>query len=146
MTEVKKASEITWASKVMARLNLSEEGKVGLFGDKLKRVIEKRIIDKEEEVAKLERQLKNTMIEMNEQLNEVKDEYSDAFITIDLTRITDTDSRKAYAEPFVNALMKKKNAVINFVQKIEDTKNSYDKQIKEFKDSVAAYEEFLSNI
>ena len=146
MTEGKKVSEITWASKVMARLNLSEEGKVGLFGDKLKRVIEKRIIDKEEEVAKLERQLKNTMIEMNEQLNEVKDEYSDAFITIDLTRITDTDSRKAYAEPFVNALMQKKNAVINFVQKIEDTKNSYDKQIKELKDSVAAYEEFLSNI
>lgn len=146
MTEMKKASEITWASKVMARLNLSEEGKVGLFGDKLKRVIEKRIIDKEEEVAKLERQLKNTMIEMNEQLNEIKDEYSDAFITIDLTRITDTDSRKAYADPFVNNLMHKKNAVINFIQKIEDTKNSYDKQIKDLKDSIAAYEEFLSNI
>ena len=146
MTEVKKASEITWASKVMARLNLSEEGKVGLFGDKLKRVIEKRIIDKEEEVAKLERQLKNTMIEMNEQLNEVKDEYSDAFITIDLTRITDTDSRKAYADPFVNNLMQKKNAVINFIQKIEDTKNSYDKQIEELKDSIAAYKEFLTNI
>ena len=146
MTEVKKTSEITWASKVMARLNLSEEGKVGLFGDKLKRVIEKRIIDKEEEVAKLERQLKNTMIEMNEQLNEVKDEYSDAFITIDLTRITDTDSRKAYADPFVNNLMQKKNAVINFIQKIEDTKNSYDKQIEELKDSIAAYKEFLTNI
>ena len=42
--------------------------------------------------------------------------------------------------------MQKKNAVIIFVQKIEDTKNSYDKQIKELKDSIAAYEEFLTNI
>lgn len=53
MTEVKKASEITWKEKVMARLNLSEEGKVGLFGDKMKRVWAKSIRTKKDEISKI---------------------------------------------------------------------------------------------
>ena len=146
MTEVKKASEITWASKVMARLNLSEEGKVGLFGDKLKRVWEKAIRTKKDEISKLESQLANELIEMDEKLVEITDEYNDAFLGIDVKLIVDNDSRAKYADVFTRNLMSKKNAVISYTQLIEDTKKSYQVKIDELKASIAAYEEFLSNI
>ena len=146
MTEVKKASEITWASKVMARLNLSEEGKVGLFGDKLKRVWQKAIRTKKDEISKLESQLANELIEMDEKLVEITDEYNDAFIGIDVRLIVDNDSRAKYADVFTRNLMNKKNAVISYTQLIEDTKKSYQVKIDELKASIAAYEEFLSNI
>ena len=146
MSEAKKASEITWASKVMARLNLSEEGKVGLFGDKLKRVWEKAIRTKKDEISKLESQLANELIEMDEKLVEITDEYNDAFLGIDVELIIDNDSRAKYADVFTRNLMSRKNAVISYTQLIEDTKKSYQVKIDELKASIAAYEEFLSNI
>ena len=146
MTEVKKASEITWKEKVMARLNLSEEGKVGLFGDKMKRVWAKSIRTKKDEISKIESQLANELIEMDEKLVEITDEYTDAFLGIDVKLIVDNDSRARYAEVFTRNLMSKKNAVISYTQLIEDTKKSYQVKIDELKASIAAYEEFLSNI
>ena len=34
-TKVEKVSAITWAQKVLAKLNLSDAGKIGLFGDNI---------------------------------------------------------------------------------------------------------------
>lgn len=95
---------------------------------------------------RFESQLANELIEMDEKLVEITDEYTDAFLGIDVKLIVDNDSRARYAEVFTKNLMAKKNAVISYTQLIEDTKTSYESKIKELKDSIAAYEEFLTNI
>ena len=127
-------------------MNLSEEGKVGLFGDKLKRVWEKSIRGRKDEISKLKSQLENNLIEMNEKLVEITDEYNDAFLSINVANIVDNDARARYADTFTRSLINKKNRVKEYTQEIEDTKESYTEQISDLEESIKAYEEFLANI
>jgi hypothetical protein len=51
--KVEKVSAITWAEKVLAKLNLSDKGKIGLFGDKLNSEWSKQIRNKKREIEVL---------------------------------------------------------------------------------------------
>lgn len=145
-TKVEKVSTITWAEKVLAKLNLSDKGKIGLFGDKLNAEWSKQIRNKKREIEILNTQMEDELIEANEKLVDIKEDYYDAFLAVNPTKIETSDARMAYVDVFTSNLLYKKNAILAQEQEIEDIKTSYQKAIKELQEQIDLLEEFKRNI
>lgn len=145
-TKVEKVSTITWAEKVLAKLNLSDKGKIGLFGDKLNSEWSKQIRNKKREIEVLNTQMEDELIEANEKLVDMKEDYLDAFLNVNTSKIETSDARTAYVESFTQNLVYKKNAILAQEQEIKDIKSSYEEDIKELQEQIDLLEEFKKNI
>lgn len=145
-TKVEKVSAITWAEKVLAKLNLSDKGKIGLFGDKLNAEWSKQIRNKKREIEALNTQMEDELIEANEKLVDIKEDYYDAFLAVNPAKIETSDARTAYVESFTQNLVYKKNAILAQEQEIKDIKSSYEEDIKELQEQIDLLEEFKKNI
>jgi hypothetical protein len=144
--KVEKVSTITWAEKVLAKLNLSDKGKIGLFGDKLNSEWSKQIRNKKREIEVLNTQMEDELIEANEKLVDMKEDYLDAFLNVNTSKIETSDARTAYVEAFTQNLVTKKNRVLAQEQEIQDIKTSYEEEINTLKEQIDLLEEFKKNI
>jgi hypothetical protein len=144
--KVEKVSTITWAEKVLAKLNLSDKGKIGLFGDKLNSEWSKQIRNKKREIEVLNTQMEDELIEANEKLVDMKEDYFDAFLNVNTSKIETSDARTAYVEAFTQNLVTKKNRVLAQEQEIQDIKTSYEEEINTLKEQIDLLEEFKKNI
>ena len=145
-TKVEKVSAITWAEKVLAKLNLSDKGKIGLFGDKLNAEWSKQIRNKKREIEVLNTQMEDELIGANEKLVDMKEDYLDAFLNVNTSKIETSDARTAYVETFTQNLVTKKNRVLAQEQEIQDIKTSYEEAINILKEQIELLEEFKKNI
>ena len=145
-TKVEKVSAITWAQKVLAKLNLSDAGKIGLFGDKLNAEWSKQIRNKKREIEILNTQMEDELIEANERLQDIKEDYLDAFLEVNPAKIETSDARMSYVDTFTSNLLYKKNAILVQEQEIKDIKTSYEEDIKELQEQIDLLEEFKKNI
>ena len=145
-TKVEKVSTITWAEKVLAKLNLSDKGKIGLFGDKLNAEWSKQIRNKKREIEVLNTQMEDELIGANEKLVDMKEDYLDAFLNVNTSKIETSDARTAYVETFTQNLVTKKNRVLAQEQEIQDIKTSYEEAINILKEQIELLEEFKKNI
>jgi len=145
-TEKGKVTEMSWVTKVLGRLNLNEEGKVGLFGDKLISEWNKQIRDKKRTIAQLEIEMEDEILEEKEKLTDLKEEYAEAFLTVDVNRIATSDKRTSYVESFTENLLAKKNRVLAQEQVVKDSEDSYKSQIEEVQEQIDLLEEFKSNL
>ena len=145
-TKVEKVSAITWADKVLAKLNLSDKGKIGLFGDKLNAEWSKQIRNKKREIEVLNTQMEDELIEANEKLVDMKEDYLDAFLNVNTSKIETSDARTAYVETFTQNLVTKKNRVLAQEQEIQDIKTSYEEDINILKEQIELLEEFKKYI
>ena len=145
-TKVEKVSAITWADKVLAKLNLSDKGKIGLFGDKLNAEWSKQIRNKKREIEVLNTQMEDELIEANEKLVDMKEDYLDAFLNVNTSKIETSDARTAYVETFTQNLVTKKNRVLAQEQEIQDIKTSYEEDINTLKEQIELLEEFKKYI
>ena len=145
-TKVEKVSAITWADKVLAKLNLSDKGKIGLFGDKLNAEWSKQIRNKKREIEVLNTQMEDELIEANEKLVDMKEDYLDAFLNVNTSKIETSDARTAYVDVFTQNLVTKKNRVLAQEQEIQDIKTSYEEDINTLKEQIELLEEFKKYI
>ena len=145
-TKVEKVSAITWAEKVLAKLNLSDKGKIGLFGDKLNSEWSKQIRNKKREIEVLNTQMEDELIEANEKLVDMKEDYLDAFLNVNTSKIETSDARTAYVDVFTQNLVTKKNRVLVQEQEIQDIKTSYEEDINTLKEQIELLEEFKKYI
>lgn len=145
-TKVEKVSAITWAEKVLAKLNLSDKGKIGLFGDKLNSEWSKQIRNKKREIEVLNTQMEDELIEANEKLVDMKEDYLDAFLNVNTSKIETSDARTAYVDVFTQNLVTKKNRVLAQEQEIQDIKTSYEEDINTLKEQIEWLEEFKKYI
>ena len=145
-TKVEKVSTITWAEKVLAKLNLSDKGKIGLFGDKLNSEWSKQIRNKKREIEVLNTQMEDDLIEANEKLVDMKEDYLDAFLNVNTSKIETSDARTAYVDVFTQNLVTKKNRVLAQEQEIQDIKTSYEEDINILKEQIELLEEFKKYI
>lgn len=98
--EVKMNTEISWSQKVLAKLNLNEEGKIGLFKDSLVKTWEKAITVRKKEIAQLKEKEAEKVESMNEVLDELTDEMNEVFITVNPEKIKTREARIEYIESF----------------------------------------------
>lgn len=156
----KKMTDASWAQKVMSYIDSNEEGMIGRFGGKLhtelKRTIRnmKRWIgDKKREIESIEIQLADKLVDGEAILDTLKENYSNAFLEVDIKRLETSDKMDAYVHAFINGLQTKKNLILAQEQEIKDIEEAYKVKLESLNDSVgsktediALLEEFLRNI
>lgn len=129
----------TWVDKVLANLNITDEHKVILMHKTLKKVLQKQISIRKDNITKLKAQTIEELETMQEVLDEIKEDSELAFITVDVNRIKDVPSRKSYAivlnSNFENALDKieaQEKAMDELKENTEATAKAYQKEIDRF--------------
>ena len=90
--------------------------------------------------------MEDELIEANEKLVDMKEDYLDAFLNVNTSKIETSDARTAYVESFTQNLVYKKNAILAQEQEIKDIKSSYEEDIKELQEQIDLLEEFKKNI
>jgi len=141
-----KVNSVTWVQKVLARLDLNDEGKVGLFGDTLKREWKKLIRDNKRQISQIETELEDKLIDLNEKLVDLKEDYVGSFEEVDVDEIDTATDRKEYVQTFTRRIQYKKNSVLELEGEIADTKDSYKARIEHHNSKIKELEELLSYV
>lgn len=144
--EVKMNTEISWSQKVLAKLNLNEEGKIGLFKDSLVKTWEKAITVRKREIAQLKEKEAEKLESMNEILDELKEEMNDTFITVDPEKIKTREARIDYIESFDAKCNEAVAKVKAQEESIEETKKYNAEKIKLKEQEIEVFENKLSFI
>lgn len=143
---VKMNTGISWSQKVLAKLNLNEEGKVGLFRDSLVKTWEKAITVRKREIAQIKEKEVELLESMNEVLDELKEEMNDTFITVDPEKIKTRDSRIDYIDSFDRKCNEAVAKVKAQEESIEETKKHNAERIKLKEQEIEVFENKLSFI
>ena len=141
-----KVNDVTWVQKVLARLDLNDEGKVGLFGDTLKREWKKAIRDNQRQISQIETELEDKLIDLNEKLVDLKEDYINSFEEVNVDKIDTSTNRKDYVKEFTKDIVSRKNTMLTLEGEISDTKDSYKARIEKHNEKIKELEEFLSHV
>lgn len=144
--KVKMNTGISWSQKVLAKLNLNEEGKVGLFRDSLVKTWEKAIAVRKREITQIKEKEAETLESMNEVLDELKEEMNDTFITVDPEKIKTRDQRVDYIALFDRKCNEAVAKVKAQEESIEETKKHNAERIKLKEQEIEVFENKLSFI
>ena len=90
--------------------------------------------------------MEDELIEANEKLVDMKEDYLDAFLNVNTSKIETSDARTAYVDVFTQNLVTKKNRVLAQEQEIQDIKTSYEEDINTLKEQIELLEEFKKYI
>lgn len=126
----------TWTKKVLAVLNLNDEGKVDLMLNKMLKYYKEELRKAKANIETVERRLAEWLENAEEELLELKEAEETAFVTIDPDRIATNDSRNSYVrdldEQFnqaIKARERKEKEIINRKKDDETTIENYKKTI-----------------
>ena len=127
----------TWTKRVLAVLNLNDEGKVDLMLNKMLKYYKEELRKAKANIETVERRLAEWLENAEEELLELKEAEETAFVTIDPDRIATNDSRNSYVrdldEQFnqaIKARERKEKEIINRKKDDEATIENYKKAIE----------------
>lgn len=133
--------KVSFLEKCLAKLNLSEDGKVGLAVDAIIKSYNKEIKAYERKISDLTAQEADRLLDMQEVLAELIAEKNEVVATIDVTNIQSNEARKSYVSIYTrkvrNAISKVKNqeeAIAEYKESVADTIKEYQEQIDMFKE------------
>ena len=126
-----------WTKRVLAVLNLNDEGKVDLMLNKMLKYYKEELRKAKANIETVERRLADWLENAEEELLELKEAEETAFVTIDPDRIATNDSRNSYVrdldEQFnqaIKARERKEKEIINRKKDDETTIENYKKAIE----------------
>jgi ABC-type phosphate transport system auxiliary subunit len=117
--------KLSFVQKCVAKLNLTEDSKIELAADQIIKTYEKEIKVRERKIADIKVKEEEDLIDLNEQLEELRIEKAEVATTIDVDSINTNEARRNY----VGVYTQKLQAAIDRV-KAKET------QIKEYKENV----------
>ena len=116
-----------WVKKVLAKLNLNDEGKVLLFQSSMINYFKAEIEKLELAIKKNDLQLKTVLLQDNMELEELKVLEDEIFINIDQDKIQNAKAIKSYVEEiskaFNSAIEKRKYKEEEIESKIKETED-----------------------
>lgn len=136
--------KVSFLEKCLAKLNLSEDGKVGLAIDAIIKSYQKEIKAYERKIADLTTQEADKLLDMQEVLAELIAEKNETVASIDVTSIQSNEARKSYVNVYTrkvrNAISKVKSqeeAIADYKEAVADTIKDHQEQIDMFKELLA---------
>lgn len=138
--------KVSFISKVLAKLNLNEEGKVGLAVDAITKSYEKEIKAYERKISDTNATATDKLVDMEEVLTELKAEKAEVIATIDVESIKSNEDRKAYVAVYT----RKARAAINAVKEQEEDIAAYKEDVaetvKDFQEQITIFQELLAEM
>lgn len=130
------ATKTTWAQRVLAVLNLSEEGKVGLFENYAIKTYEKGIKQRKDAIARLKSELKEYLEREEEVLGELKVEVDTTAVTVLLNQIGSVADRERYFSIFDANISEALQRVDTQEESISGYKDHVERKIKSLESEI----------
>lgn len=138
--------KITFVQKCLAKLNLNDEGKIGLAVDKIKSSYEKQIKAYERKISDTKQNETEKLLDMKEVLEELEVEKNEIFTTIDPEKIKTNDDRKSYIDYYTRKVTTALNKVKSQKEEIENYQKQVESQIKEYQEQIDLFKELLEEM
>ena len=119
--------KLSFVEKCVAKLNLTENSKIELSADQIIKTYEKEIKVRERKIADIKVKEEEDLIDLNEQLEELKIEKAEVATTIDINSINTNEARRNY----VGAYTQKLQAAIDRVKAKETQIEEYKKNVED---------------
>ena len=122
--------KLSFVEKCVAKLNLTENSKIELAADQIIKTYEKEIKVRERKIADIKVKEEEDLIDLNEQLEELKIEKAEVATTIDVNSITTNEARRNYVGVYTQKLQAAIDRVKAKETQIEEYKKNVEDKIK----------------
>lgn len=138
--------KVSFLQKCLAKLNLNEEGKIGLVVDKIKSSYDKQIKAYERKINDLKQTSSEKLVDLQEVRNELIAEKNEIFTTIEVDKIKTNEDRKNYVEIYSKKAVSALDAIKSQDKQIEKYKEQVENQIKEYQEQIDLFKELLNEM
>lgn len=138
--------KVSFVQKVLAKLNLNEEGKVGLAVDAIVKFYEKEVKAYERKISDTNSTAAEKLVDMEEVLSELKAEKAEIIATIDVESIKTNEDRKSYVAVYTRKARAAIQAVKAQEERIKEYKEDVEETISEYKEQIDLFKELLSEM
>ena len=122
--------KLSFVEKCVAKLNLTENSKIELAADQIIKTYEKEIKVRERKIADIKVKEEEDLIDLNEQLEELKIEKAEVATTIDVNSINTNEARRNYVGVYTQKLRAAIDRVKAKETQIEEYKKNVEDKIK----------------
>lgn len=122
--------KLSFVEKCVAKLNLTENSKIELAADQIIKTYEKEIKVRERKIADIKVKEEEDLIDLNEQLEELKIEKAEVATTIDVNSINTNEARRNYVGVYTQKLQAAIDRVKAKENQIEEYKKNVEDKIK----------------
>ena len=122
--------KLSFVEKCVAKLNLTENSKIELAADQIIKTYEKEIKVRDRKIADIKVKEEEDLIDLNEQLEELKIEKAEVATTIDVNSINTNEARRNYVGVYTQKLQAAIDRVKAKENQIEEYKKNVEDKIK----------------
>lgn len=138
--------KVSFVQKVLAKLNLNEEGKIGLAVDAITKFYEKEVKSYERKISDTNATAAEKLVDMEEVLSELKIEKTEIIATIDVESIKTNEDRKAYISVYTRKARAAINAVKAQEERIKEYKEDVEEAVAEYTEQIDLLKELLAEM
>lgn len=142
MAQIKK--ETNWRERVMAFMNLGEQGKVDNFGELAKKLYKKAIKERELKITRLTDSYNDEQERNSEILDELKEDVTHASITVDAKKLDSLADRESYFKVFDSTFSTAFMKVDQQEEIIKAKKDNFSKEVEKLKGEIKIFKLKLS--
>jgi uncharacterized protein (DUF305 family) len=135
--------ELSFVEKCVAKLKLDDKSLVELAADQIIKTYNKEIKVRERKIADLKAKQEEDLVDLNEQLGELKVEKKDIAVSINLDLIGSNEARRSYVSTYTKNLQSAIDKVMAKEKQIADYKSMVSKSIEAIEQEIAQFKALL---
>lgn len=135
--------ELSFVEKCVAKLKLDDKSLVELAADQIIKTYNKEIKVRERKIADLKAKQEEDLVDLNEQLSELKVEKKDIAVSIDLDLIGSNEARRSYVSTYTRNLQSAIDKVVAKEEQIANYKSMVSKSIEAIEQEIAQFKALL---
>lgn len=139
-------SKLSIVARVLAFLNLTEEGKVENFFGKQRKALEKDIKNLNKNLDTYEDQKTEALEELAEKLEDAKTKVEDAYIGIKPENVATNEAAASFADTYWGAVTRAEKTVERLEDDVLETTKDFNTQLESVKTQIAKKQERLDKI
>lgn len=133
-------------AKILALLNLGEEGKIENFFEKQRKALQKDIKNLGKNLDTYEDQKAEALEELNEKLEDAKVKVEEAYTSVTVENVSTNERANSFQDYYWDAVTRAENVVARLEAEIKTETEKYDKLIASVKDQTAKKQARLDKI
>lgn len=133
-------------AKILALLNLGEEGKIENFFEKQRKALQKDIKNLGKNLDTYEDQKAEALEELNEKLEDAKVKVEEAYTSVTVENVSTNERANSFQDYYWDAVTRAENVVARLEAEIKAETEKYDKLIASVKDQTAKKQARLDKI
>ena len=140
------ASKFSIVREIAKLLKLGDQGKLDSFLTRVVKMLGRDIAALKKNLGTLEFSHTQEIDELEDKLEDAKDSLENAYLQIDVTRITTNEDQTRYADEYLENINNAKSKVISIEKSIELKKETFERASKEINDKITSFQERVDRI